>query len=172
MVNACEPSFRDLVRGALLTGCRYSELANMQAADFNRDAGIVTIRQSKAGKPHHNTMRTSRQAMLQIQFARISLILELLGKTMCALCNEANVVAELDSLSRVSSLIVAQLLHALLAILVPAAFHVRLAPQGTPNIGFRCACFRSVSDLVLRYQTSGIAARHKTYSLQLVFGVH
>src|ERR1700704_2383265 len=82
--------------------------------------------------------------------------------------HEANVVAEPDFLSRVSSLIVALLLHALLAILVPAAFHVRLAPQGTPNIGFRCACFRSVSDLVLRYQTSGIAARHKTYSLQLV----
>src|SRR5438128_12400763 len=79
--------------------------------------------------------------------------------------NEANVVADLDCLSRVSSLIVALLLHALLAILVPAVFHVRLAPRGTPNIGFRCARFRSVSDLVLRYQTNGIAARHKTYSL-------
>src|SRR5262249_19108837 len=37
LVNACEPSFRNLVRGALLTGCRYSELACMQAADFNAD---------------------------------------------------------------------------------------------------------------------------------------
>ena len=27
LVNACEPAFRNLVRGALLTGCRYSELA-------------------------------------------------------------------------------------------------------------------------------------------------
>ncbi len=53
LVNASKPSFRNLVRGALLTGCRYSELANMQVADFNADAGIVTVRQSKAGKPRH-----------------------------------------------------------------------------------------------------------------------
>jgi integrase len=53
LVNACEPSFRNLVRRALLTGCRYSELANLQVADFNADAGIVTVRQSKGGKPRH-----------------------------------------------------------------------------------------------------------------------
>jgi integrase len=53
LVNACEPAFRNLVRGALLTGCRYSELASMQAADFNADAGVVTVRTSKAGKPRH-----------------------------------------------------------------------------------------------------------------------
>jgi hypothetical protein len=33
-VNACEPAFRNLVCGALLTGCRYSELAALHAADF------------------------------------------------------------------------------------------------------------------------------------------
>ncbi len=53
VVNASEPAFRDLVRGALLTGCRYSELANLKAEDFNVDAGVVTIRESKAGKPRH-----------------------------------------------------------------------------------------------------------------------
>ena len=53
LVNSCEPAFRNLVRGALLTGCRYSELANMHAADFNADAGIITVRESKAGKPRH-----------------------------------------------------------------------------------------------------------------------
>jgi integrase len=53
LVNACEPAFRDLVRGALLTGCRYSELAALRVADFNADAGIVTVRESKAGKPRH-----------------------------------------------------------------------------------------------------------------------
>jgi integrase len=53
LVNACDPSFRDLVRGALLTGCRYSELAAMHVADFNADAGVVTVRHSKAGKPRH-----------------------------------------------------------------------------------------------------------------------
>jgi integrase len=53
LVNACEPAFRNLVRGALLTGCRYSELTGMHVADFNADAGVVTVRESKAGKPRH-----------------------------------------------------------------------------------------------------------------------
>jgi integrase len=53
IVNASAPAFRSLVRGALLTGCRYSELAAMHAADFNADAGVVTVRDSKAGKPRH-----------------------------------------------------------------------------------------------------------------------
>ena len=51
LVNACKPEFRNLVRGALLTGCRYSELAAMRVDDFNPDAGVVTIRENKAGKP-------------------------------------------------------------------------------------------------------------------------
>jgi integrase len=53
LVNACEPAFRNLVRGALMTGCRYSELAALRAADFNSDAGVVMIRESKAGMPRH-----------------------------------------------------------------------------------------------------------------------
>jgi integrase len=53
LVNACQPAFRNLVRGALLTGCRYSELTAMHAADFNADAGVVTVRESKMGKPRH-----------------------------------------------------------------------------------------------------------------------
>jgi integrase len=53
LVNACEPAFRNLVCGALLTGCRYSELAGLRTADFNADAGVVTIQDSKAGKPRH-----------------------------------------------------------------------------------------------------------------------
>ena len=61
LVNACEPAFRDLVRGALLTGCRYSELTALQVADFNADAGIVTVRQSKAGKPRHVVLTAEGQ---------------------------------------------------------------------------------------------------------------
>jgi integrase len=53
IVNASEPAFRNLVRGALLTGCRYSELARMTAADFNSDAGVATVRDGKGGKPRH-----------------------------------------------------------------------------------------------------------------------
>ena len=63
LVNACEPGFADLVRGALLTGCRYSELARMQVADFNRDAGIVTVRESKSGKPRHVVLTEEGQEL-------------------------------------------------------------------------------------------------------------
>jgi integrase len=67
LVNACEPSFRNLVRGALLTGCRYSELACMQAADFNADTGIVTVRQSKAGKPRHVVLTNEGQQFFALE---------------------------------------------------------------------------------------------------------
>jgi integrase len=53
LVNACKPDFRNLVRGALLTGCRYSELSSLRVGDFNADAGVVTVRESKGGKPRH-----------------------------------------------------------------------------------------------------------------------
>jgi integrase len=53
LINACEQTFRDLVRGALLSGCRYGELTRIAAADFNRDAGMITVRLSKAGKARH-----------------------------------------------------------------------------------------------------------------------
>jgi integrase len=53
IVNASEPTFRNLVRGALLSGCRYSELCKLRVADFNADAGVITVRESKAGKPRH-----------------------------------------------------------------------------------------------------------------------
>ena len=53
LLNACEPAFRDLVRGALVTGCRYGELTRMRAADFNAEAGMISVRLSKAGKPRH-----------------------------------------------------------------------------------------------------------------------
>jgi integrase len=53
LVNACDPAFRNLVRGALVTGCRYGELTRMRASDFNAEAGTITVRESKAGKPRH-----------------------------------------------------------------------------------------------------------------------
>jgi len=62
-VNACAPSFRDLARGALLTGCRYSELASLHAADFNPDVGVITVRASKAGKPRHVVLTSEGQRL-------------------------------------------------------------------------------------------------------------
>jgi integrase len=64
LVNACGAgAFRNLVSGALLTGCRYSELAAMHAADFNADAGVVTVRTSKAGKPRHVVLTLEGQEL-------------------------------------------------------------------------------------------------------------
>jgi integrase len=55
LVNVCPPDFRDLVRGALLTGCRYSELARLRCKDYNSQTKIPTIfvAESKSGKPRH-----------------------------------------------------------------------------------------------------------------------
>jgi integrase len=63
LANVCEPAFRNLVHSALLTGCRYSELANMKVADFNADAGVVTVHESKAGKPRHVVLTEEGQKL-------------------------------------------------------------------------------------------------------------
>ena len=53
LVNACDPAFRPLVQCALLTGCRYGEIVGFRVGDFERDAGTVSVRASKAGRPRH-----------------------------------------------------------------------------------------------------------------------
>jgi integrase len=65
LVNACAGEFRDLVRGALLTGCRYGELARMRVADFHRESGAVTIRTSKSGKPRHVALNNEGQRLFE-----------------------------------------------------------------------------------------------------------
>jgi integrase len=53
LLNACEPDFRLLVRGALETGARYGELCRMVCGDFNPDAGTVHVHKSKSGEERH-----------------------------------------------------------------------------------------------------------------------
>lgn len=53
LINAAAGEFRDLVRAALLTGCRFGELAALQVRDFNGDTGTLHIRTSKSGKGRH-----------------------------------------------------------------------------------------------------------------------
>jgi integrase len=50
LVNACSADLRQLVSAALLTGCRYQELASLKAGDFDLGATVLHIRQAKAGK--------------------------------------------------------------------------------------------------------------------------
>ena len=53
LMNACDPDFRLLVRGALETGARYGELTRMVCGDFNPDAGTIHVLKSKSGKERH-----------------------------------------------------------------------------------------------------------------------
>ena len=63
IVNACSGAFRDLVLAALLTGCRYGELTRMRASEFNSEAGTITVRESKAGKPRHVALTDEGRAL-------------------------------------------------------------------------------------------------------------
>lgn len=53
LMNACEPEFRNLVRAALETGCRYGELCRLKVNDVNFDSRTVAILESKSGKARH-----------------------------------------------------------------------------------------------------------------------
>ena len=53
LINAAQGDFRELVKAALFTGCRYSELTRLRVGDFNPDSGTVFVGQSKSGKARH-----------------------------------------------------------------------------------------------------------------------
>jgi integrase len=53
LINAAQGDFRNLVKAALFTGCRYGELCRMRISDFNPDSGTVFVGQSKSGKSRH-----------------------------------------------------------------------------------------------------------------------
>lgn len=65
LVNTCPDDLRKMVQAALFTGCRYSELANLKASDFNSDSGTVTIRTSKSGKPRHVVLTNEGKKFLE-----------------------------------------------------------------------------------------------------------
>lgn len=65
LVNAAQDGFRDLVRGALLTGARYGELARMSVADFSAAAGTILVRESKSGKPRHVALTAEGVALFK-----------------------------------------------------------------------------------------------------------
>jgi len=52
-LNAADSEVLPLAQAALQTGCRYSELARLEVADFNPDSGTLAIRRSKSGKARH-----------------------------------------------------------------------------------------------------------------------
>ena len=64
LVNACTKDFRKLVQAALLTGCRYAELARLKCTGFNPDSGTVAIRLSK-GKVRHVVLTDEAKAAFE-----------------------------------------------------------------------------------------------------------
>lgn len=65
LVNTCPEDLRKMVQAALFTGCRYSELGNLKADDFNPDAGTVAVRISKGGKPRHVVLNEEGQRFFE-----------------------------------------------------------------------------------------------------------
>ena len=53
LVSVCPPEFKELVRAALLTGCRFGELQRLQCKDYDPINGTIYVAQSKSGKPRH-----------------------------------------------------------------------------------------------------------------------
>jgi integrase len=53
LLNACDPDFRNLIRGALETGARYGELTRLKVEDYNPDVGTVAIYINKTDAPRH-----------------------------------------------------------------------------------------------------------------------
>jgi integrase len=52
-LNACDPVFRPLARGALETGCRCGELTRLEVGDFDSAAGTILIQRSKSARSRH-----------------------------------------------------------------------------------------------------------------------
>jgi integrase len=65
LIAACDGSFRLLVQIGLTTGARWSEIIRLTAADFDRRAGTLHIRQSKSGKERHIVLNDEGRRLLE-----------------------------------------------------------------------------------------------------------
>ena len=69
LVNACHPPIRPLVQCALLTGCRYGEIIEFRAGDFDRDSGTVNVRASKSGRSRNVVLTEDGVALFERHIA-------------------------------------------------------------------------------------------------------
>jgi integrase len=53
LIEVCPAEFKELIMGALLTGCRYGELIRLKCKDYDPGNGTIFIADSKSGKPRH-----------------------------------------------------------------------------------------------------------------------
>jgi len=58
LINAATPDFRKLLKAALMTGARYTELTTLIDSDYSPEAKSVHIRKSKSGKSRHVPLTT------------------------------------------------------------------------------------------------------------------
>ena len=58
LVDACPPALGQLTQGALLTGCRISELQAMTVADFKPDLKRILIHEGKGRRTRHVSLST------------------------------------------------------------------------------------------------------------------
>jgi len=72
LATACKGEFGDLVRGALLTGCRYSELARLTCSNYNQASSTLYISESKNGKPRHVVLSREGSALFDRLVAKRS----------------------------------------------------------------------------------------------------
>jgi integrase len=65
LINAAQPGFRELVQAALMTGCRYAELAELRAADFDSRSATITIQaaNAKSSKARRVPLTTEGRAL-------------------------------------------------------------------------------------------------------------
>ena len=62
LIQACDPDFAPMVRGAILTGCRYGELTRFKANDLDLTAGKLWVGASKSGKGRHVVLTEEAKA--------------------------------------------------------------------------------------------------------------
>jgi integrase len=53
LLNASPEDFRALAKAALVTGCRFGELARLEVGDLDLDAATIHVRRSKSGRARH-----------------------------------------------------------------------------------------------------------------------
>lgn len=69
LINAAKPDFRQLVKAALFTGARYTELTTLKAKNVNIHSGNVYIEPSKSGKGRHIPLSGEGQDFFKTQCA-------------------------------------------------------------------------------------------------------
>ena len=65
LLDACAPEFRQIVHGALLTGCRYGELCQLRVKNFDPANSAIYVEKAKGGKSRHVFLSEEGQAVFE-----------------------------------------------------------------------------------------------------------